>query len=64
LVVPVPGGASGVSGLGIVEGTENAGPVLEVVSLETSQTQASGVVGFALITDGNADLVGIESPSV
>ena len=64
MVVPVPGSASGIGRLGIVEGTENAGSVLEVVSLEASEAKTSGVVGFALITDGNADLIGIESPSI
>jgi hypothetical protein len=62
LVVPVPGGASGVSGLGTVESSEDTGSVLEVVSLEASEAKASGVGSLALITDGDAHFLGVEDP--
>jgi len=64
LIVPVPAGTAGISGLGIIEGSKDAGSVLEVVSLEASQAETSGIVSFALITNSNTDFVGVESPSI
>jgi aspartate carbamoyltransferase regulatory subunit len=62
LVVPVPGGASRVSGLGVVEVREEALSILKIVSLETFSAETSGVVSLALVGDGHADLVSIEGP--
>jgi hypothetical protein len=62
LVVPVPGGAASISGLGVVELGEEALSVLEVVSLEAGKASTGIVVGLALIGNGHTDFVGIESP--
>jgi len=64
LVVPVPGGASRVSRLGVVEVRENALTLLEIVTLETFSTITAHVMSLALVGDGHADLVGVENPSV
>jgi hypothetical protein len=64
LVVPVPLSAAGVSGLGAVGGRKGANSILEVVALEAGQTETSGIVGFALIADGYADLFVVEDPTV
>ena len=62
LVVPVPGGASRVSRLGVVEVRENALTLLEIVTLETFSTITAHVMSLALVGDGHADLVSIEGP--
>lgn len=57
LVVPVPFGASQVSGLGRVERGELADTVDEVITLEAGSAGAGVVVALALILNGNADFV-------
>ena len=64
LVVPVPGGASRVSGLGVVEVREETLSFSKIVSLETLSAETSGVMSLALVGDRHADLVGVENPSV
>ncbi len=64
LVVPVPGSASNIGRMSIVGGRENAGSLLEVVSLEASGAGSTVVVGGALIGNGGADLIGVEGPSI
>ena len=64
LVVPVPGGASRVSGLGVVEVREDTLSFSKIVSLETLSAETSGVMSLALVGDRHADLVGVENPSV
>ena len=64
LIVPIPGSASRVGGLGIVGGREDASSVLEVVALEAGKAVSAGIMRSALIGDGGANLVGVEDPSV
>jgi hypothetical protein len=62
LVVPIPGSASGVRGLGVIGGREDASTILKVVSLEAGKASASAIRRSTLIGDGGADLVGVEDP--
>ncbi len=62
LIVPVPGSASGIGGLGVVRGREDAGTILKVITLEAAQAGTSAVGGSALIRNRHADLVGVEDP--
>ena len=62
MVSPVPGSATKISGLGVVEVREEALSILKIVSLETFSAETSGVVSLALVGDGHADLVSIEGP--
>jgi hypothetical protein len=62
LVVPVPGGAASISGLGVVELGEKALSVLKIVSLEAGNAGTGLVVSGAEIGDGNANLLVVESP--
>ena len=62
LIVPVPGSTSEVGGLGIVEVGEDTFAFLEVVSLEAFSAVSVHSVGFTLIRDGHADVIGIEDP--
>ncbi len=62
LVVPIPGGTAGISRLSIVGGRENAGTILEVVSLEASEAGSAVVMGSAVIGNRGANLIGIEDP--
>ena len=64
LVVPVPGGAATVSGLGVVEIREEASTIDKVVSLEAGGAVASFVVSFALISNWHTNLISVESPSL
>ena len=62
MVVPIPDSTSDVSGVSIVEAGEEALSVLKIVSLEASKAKSSGVGSLALITDGDANLIGVENP--
>ena len=64
LVVPIPGSASLISGLGIVGEGEEALSVLEVISFVADGAVAGSVVLLALVGNGNADFVGVEGPSL
>ncbi len=64
MVVPVPLGTSGVSGLGIVEGGESTDSVFKIVALETGQTETCGIGSLALVADGSTDLFVVEDPSL
>ena len=62
LVVPVPGGASRVSGLGVVEVREKTESVGEVIALEAFSAVTVHGMSLALVGDRHADLVGVEGP--
>ena len=64
LIVPVPGSAPGVSGLGVVGVREEAGALLEVVALVAGLTGTAGIVGLAVVRNGHADLLVVENPQV
>ena len=64
LIVPIPGGASRIGGLGIVEGGESTDSVFEIVALETGQTETCGIGSLALVADGSTDLFVVEDPSL
>jgi hypothetical protein len=63
LVEPIPGSASRISGLSVVEGREEALSVLKIVSEIACKAVSAIFVSFTLVSDGNANLVGIEEPS-
>ena len=62
LVVPVPGGASRVSGFHVIRGREDASSVDEVVSLEAGEAVTVLGVSGALVSNGNTSAVGILEP--
>jgi hypothetical protein len=62
LVDPVPGSATKISGLGVVEIREDTFSFLKIVSWEALSAETSGVMSLALVGDGHADLVGVEGP--
>ena len=62
LVVPIPGGATSIRRLGIIESRENAGTFNKVVSLEAGQAVTVLSVRGALVRNGNANFVSIEDP--
>ena len=64
LVVPVPGSASLISGLGVVGEGEEALSVLEVISFVADGAVTGNVVFLALVSNGDADFVGVEGPSL
>jgi hypothetical protein len=65
LIFPIPSGATGVSGLGIVGGGEDASSVLEVVSSVASQAVSSfGIPGVAVGAHWFADAFGIEERTI
>ena len=64
LVVPVPGGAATVSGLGVVEVREETSTIDKVISLEAGGTMSSFVVSFALVSNWHTNLISVESPSL
>jgi hypothetical protein len=63
LVIPIPGRASRIRWLGVVEFGENADSMLDVIALEAGQTVTLIVVSSALVRNGNADILSIENPS-
>jgi hypothetical protein len=62
LTVPVPGSAAKISGLSIVEVGEDAFTILEVIALVASSAVAASSVGFALVGNGETDVLGVEDP--
>jgi hypothetical protein len=64
LVVPVPGGASGVRGLGVVGFREEALAVAQVVTLEARSAVSIISVSLALVGNGDTDAVRVEDPAV
>ena len=64
LIVPIPGFAARVSGLGVVELREDTGTFDKIVALEARGTETSGIIRLALITDSDTKTVSIKSEAI
>ena len=62
MVIPVPGRASRVRWLGVVEFGENADSMLDVIALEAGQTVTLLVVSGALVRNGYTNFINVEGP--
>ena len=63
LVIPVPGGASGVSGLGMVEFREDTLSFNQVISFEAFSAITILGMGFTLIRNSDTNVIIIKGPS-